>query len=458
MKTRIGIIGLAMSSVFAGSALAAVSAEEAKQLGTTLTAIGAEKAGNKEGTIPAYTGEGVKPPANYDPKKPQDRPNPYANEKPLFSITAQNAAQYADKLDGTMELFKKFPDFRMDIYPTHRSSTVPKWVADNTIKNATACKGTGNDLKLEGCYGGYVFPIPKNGTQVMWNHLTAYEAESWQGFSRAYIVANTGKVTQVSGDDYVQQSDFYDPAKTTPSTSETIYWKVRVDSVEPPRKAGEKLVLIDPLDILGVGRRAWQYIPGQRRVKLAPDLAYDTPAPTGGGVITMDDAKVFLGSLDRYDWKMLPKKEKFIMANSFMMTDKGRCSDKVVLTKSFMNPDCVRWELHRVWVVEAKIKPGFRHIYPHRFFYWDEDNYAGGGSEQFDAAGKMYRQSYAVAFPFWTTEGAGTAGDGTVTYDLNTGNYFQQGTDASPGQGKWIIQAKKPLYFSPEALAGEGIR
>lgn len=452
------ILVSAIGALFASCALAAVSPDVAKQLGTTLTVIGAEKAGNKEGTIPEYTGEGVKPPANYDPKDPFRRPDPFANEKPLFSITAQNVAQYADKLDGMVEMFKKYPNFRMDIYPTHRSSTLPKWVQDNTIKNATECKGIDNDLRLEGCYGGTAFPIPKNGTQVMWNHLTAFEANAWVGMSHSFVVANNGNVTLVDGADYWQQSWYYDPARTTPAKSETIYWSVRVDSNAPPRRVGEKLVLLDPVDTLGVGRRAYQYVPGQRRVKMAPDLAYDTPAPTGGGIITMDDAKVFLGALNRYDWKLLGKKEKFIMANSFKLADKGACSDVVALTKNFLNPDCVRWELHRVWVVEGKLKPEFRHIYHRRLFYWDEDNYAGGASDEYDAGGKSYRQTHAIAYPFYVTEGAGTAGDGTVTYDLLTGSYAVQGSDATKGQGKAIIPPKKDLFFSPEALAGEGIR
>ena len=448
-----------VSAAFAGSAFAAVSADEAKQLGNTLTAIGAEKAGNKEGTIPAYTGEGVKSPAGWDAlPKPTGRPDPFASEKPLFSITAQNAAQYADKIDGMADMFKKYPSFRMDVYPTHRTSVVPKWVADNTLKNATACKGTDNDLKLDGCYGGYAFPIPKNGTQAMWNHLTAYEASSWQGVSHSFVVSNSGNVTLVDGSDYWQQSWYYDPGRTTPTQPSTIYWSVRVDANAPARRNGEKLVLLDPLDALTVGRRAFQYIPGQRRVKLAPDLAYDTPAPTGGGIITMDDAKVFLGGLDRYDWKLLGKKEKYIIANNFRLADQTTCDDNKVMIKNFLNPDCVRWELHRVWAIEGKLKAGLRHIYQRRIFYWDEDNFAGGSSDEYDASGKIYRISHALAFPFWANEGAGTAGDGTVTYDLFTGNYAMQGSDATKGQGKWVIPRKKDLFYSPDALAGEGIR
>ena len=449
----------AVSAAFAGSAFAAVSADEAKQLcGPVLTCIGAEKAGNKEGTIPAYTGEGVKPPANYDPKEPFRRPDPFAGEKPLFSITAQNAAQYADKLDGMVEMFKKYPNFRMDVYPSHRTGVYPKAVLDNTVKNATACHGAdASELKLEGCYGGFAFPIPKTGTQAMWSHLTNYESYSWGGFSTSWVIATNGVASLVGGNGFWQRSKYFTPGATAPAAANSIYWEVRVDSEAPARRNGEKLVLIDPLDVLGVGRRAFQYIPGQRRVKLAPDLAYDTPSPNAGGSATMDDAKVFLGAVDRYDWTLKGKKEKYIMYNNFKATEHTTCTDAVINTKNFANPDCVRWELHRVWVVHGKLKPGLRHIYPTRDFFWDEDSYAAGLSENYDASGKLYRIVTAIAFPFYSFEG-GTSGDGTFNYDLATGVWSSQGSWSNKGSGIAPQTPREDRFFTPEALASEGIR
>ena len=440
---------------------AAVSPEEAKQLdGPVLTPIGAERAGNKDGTIPAYTGDGLKAPPGFgsDSKDPYKRMDPFANEKPMFSITAQNAAQYADKLDGLVDMFKVHPNFRMDIYPTHRTAMYNKTVLDNTLKNATSCKGVDNDLKLEGCWGGFAFPIPKNGAQVMWNHLTSYRGVAWGGYSNGFVIANDGTVSSVGTNRFWQQSKYFDPKATAPSTGKTLYWMVRVDTEGPARRVGEKLVLLDPLDVLNVGRRAYQYIPGQRRVKLAPDLAYDTPSPFGGGAATMDDAQVFLGALNRYDWKLIGKKEKYIMYNSFKLTDHGACNGSIIYKKNFANPDCVRWELHRVWAVEGKIKPGYRHIYPRRVFYWDEDNYAAGLSENYDAANKLYRVVTALAFPFWASEGGGVSGDGTYNYDLQSGVWSAQGSWSENGCGEAQQEPHNDAFFSPEVLAGEGIR
>jgi Protein of unknown function (DUF1329) len=456
LQTKFSIAVVAAAS--AGCAMAAVSAEEAKALGTTLTYIGAQKEGNKEGTIPAFTGEGVKPPANYDPKEPFRRPDPFANEKPLFSITAQNAAQYADKLDAMVEMFKVYPNFRMDVYPSHRTGIYPKAVVENTFKNATSCKGTDGDIRIEGCWGGFAFPIPKNGAQVMWNHLTNYESFAWGGYSDSWVIANNGTASLIGGNLFWQQSKYFDPSNTAPSKGNTTYWEVRVDSVAPARRVGEKLVLIDPLDVLTFGRRAYQYIPGQRRVKLAPDLAYDTPSPNAGGAATMDDAKTFLGSIDRYDWKLMGKKEKYIMYNNFKATEHTTCTNAVINTKNFANPDCVRWELHRVWVVQATIKPGYRHIYPKRTFYWDEDGYAAGLSENYDAGGKLYRVVSSVAFPFYSTEGGGTSGDGTFNYDLQTGVWSSQGSWADKGAGLAPQTPHTDIFYASETLAGEGIR
>ena len=53
MRKLIAVMAL---SVLAANVMAAVSPEEAAKLGTSLTPVGAEKAGNADGSIPAWTG------------------------------------------------------------------------------------------------------------------------------------------------------------------------------------------------------------------------------------------------------------------------------------------------------------------------------------------------------------------------------------------------------------------
>lgn len=445
----------ALMAALAGSAVAAVSAEEAKQLGgATLTIFGAEKAGNKDGTIPEYTGAQLKAPASWDPKEPGRRPDPF-NEKPLLSITAQNAAQHADKLtEGMKELFKRYPSYRMDVYPSHRTLIYPKYVLDNTLKNATACKTDENEVRVEGCYGGFPFPIPKTGSQLMWNHLLAYENITWASNTRSWIVPISGSPVLTGGTNGVQNTPFFDPGRTTPAQRRDVYWRFHVESNAPTRQVGEKLIVIDHVDST---RRAYQYIPGQRRVKLAPDLAYDTPSPYTGGSSNMDDGKVFLGAPDRYDFKLVGKKEKYIPYNTFNLTDYKVCpEDKVTSTKSFPNPDCVRWELHRVWVVQASLKPNYRHIYKSRTFYFDEDSYLSGMADNYDAAAKLYRVIWAASYPFY--EGGANAGGNTFQIDMHTGIWSVQGSTMAPGTGYFPVAQKPENFYSPESLAGEGIR
>jgi hypothetical protein len=455
------VLVAAAASVFAGSALAAVSADEAKQLGTTLTAWGAEKAGNKDGTIPAYTGERPLLPLA-DPTRPDKIGDPYANEKPLFAVTAQNMAQYGDKVsEGQKAMLSKYPGYRLDVYPTHRTAIHDQRMLDNTLKNATACKAVDNGLKLEGCYGGITFPIPKTGNEAVWSHMLSHPAYQFDGFVNTWVVNPDGKKILQATYHTFQEAPYLDPAlagKVLPSS--TAYWKLRFDAQGPARRIGEKTIIVDSMDPRDPGRRAWSYIPGQRRVKLAPDLAYDTPSPAAGGAATMDEQRVFLGAQDRYDMKLLGKREMFIPYNNNKLLDSQKCPDLVSHTKSFINPDCMRWELHRVWVVEAKLRSGFRHNIPRKVMYFDEDEWSSGLSDNWDAAGKIYHVDVFPMFPYFNQATGQNGGDAGAFYDLSTGIYATTLGIGDPGVGIYAPRSKpiEKNFFSPEALAGEGIR
>jgi len=164
---------------------AKVSPEEAALLGiegTPLTPVGAERAGNAEGTIPAWTGGITEPPAGY--VKGGWYVDPFATDEILFTITASNYEQYADKLTvGTQALFKRYPEtFLMNVYPTHRSASYPDWYYEGSIANASTTEWCGNPeptlaercIKRESRVRGIPWPIPKTGGEVMWNHTYTY--------------------------------------------------------------------------------------------------------------------------------------------------------------------------------------------------------------------------------------------------------------------------------------------
>ena len=461
MKNSIKISAAIFAAAFAGLATAAVSADEAKQLGgSVLTAWGAEKAGNKEGTIPAYTGERARTTTIEGAKTPGNYVDPYASEKPLYSITAQNMGQYSSVLtDGQVALFKRYPTFRMDVFPTHRTAIHEKYMLDNTAKNATACKTENDGQKLTGCYGGFPFPIPKTGAEAVWSHIMSHPAANWEGHIRTFIVDANGKLILNAEYHSTQSAPYLEPAMAGKVLPEGYqYWKLRFDAKAPARRIGENTIIIDPLDPKEPGRRAWSYIPGQRRVKLAPDLAYDTPSPASGGASTMDEQRLFLGAMDRYDFKLVGKKEVLMMYNDYKLTDYRVCPNEVSHTKNHLNPDCVRWELHRAWVVEAKLKPGFRHSLPKRVLYFDEDTWAAGTADSWDAAGSVYRIDNCPLIP-WGDKAAGQiGGDYTYTYDLQTGIVSSTGGVGYPGANYPAVASVPATIYSPEALAGEGVR
>ena len=173
------LVALAVSALATQGADAAPTAAEAARLGKDLTPVGAEKAGNKEGTIPAWTGGLCSPPAGYKPANGKNGfpyVDPFAAEKPIARITADNLSQWADKLDRRprSKLFKRFPaTYRMDVYPTHRTACHPDWVYENTIKRVMNPKLVGDAPGLDGAHAQVPFPIPKTGQEAMWNSVTA---------------------------------------------------------------------------------------------------------------------------------------------------------------------------------------------------------------------------------------------------------------------------------------------
>ena len=313
------MLAASFAAMFCSGALA-VSADEAKQLGTTLTAVGAEKAANKEGTIPEYTG-GIKAPADFKAGS-GFRPDPYAAEKPRLVITGKDMAANADKLtEGTKELLKRYPTMRVDVYPTHRTVALPQRVLDNTLKNATGAKTVEGGVALENVMAGYPFPIPKSGSEAIWNHLLRYNGLGYDnGKYENWNVDSAGVPTLAVTGELNWAWPIFDPKKTGPINATDPYWLVKINYVGPARRNGEALLWIDAVNPMKQPRKAWQYLPGQRRVKLAPDLAYDTPNPGSAGAGTYDDVAVFNGAIDRYDWKLVGKKEMYVPYSTYRLT------------------------------------------------------------------------------------------------------------------------------------------
>lgn len=439
---------LLLSALFSFIAQAGIGADEVRQLGSTLTAVGAEAAASADGAIPAYAGGLTTAPAGYK-KGDGLLPDPYAGEKPLYAITAANAGEHAAQLTaGAQALLKRYPSFRIDVYPTHRSVAFPKYVTDNTLGCATTASTKQDGQSMLGCLAGFPFPVPKTGSEAMWNHLVRFEGQAQQTTYRNYNV-NGGKPTLAVEAVATNEYPYWDPAKKGSDT----YWRLKLAYTGPARRAGEVILLIDPLDYTKGGRRAWQYLPGQRRVKLAPDLAYDTPSPGTSGASTYDDTFLFNGSLDRYTFKLVGKQDMVVPYNDYKLS--YATTQDELFKPQHLNPDVVRWERHRVWVVEASLAPGKRHIYSKRRFYIDEDSWMVLAADEYDARGELYRVGFAYQTPRYDLPAPNASVFGH--YDLVSGIYTLVGWSAQTGG----VRFTTPLGdkdWSADAIAGNGLR
>jgi hypothetical protein len=452
MKFVKTVLAASLAMVFAAQAQAAVSTQEAAKLGTSLTQAGAEKAGNADGSIPAYNGGLTTPPASFKAGDSM-RPDPFASEKPVLVIDGKNVDQYKGLLTATtVELAKRFPTFRVDVFPTHRTVSLPQAILDNGVKNATGAKSLEGGLAIDNVLPGIPFPIPQSGNEAMWNFLLRYQGVSISSKYDSWNVDSAGVPSLATTGQANISYPIYENL-SQPISSADVYYQMKLSYTGPARRAGEAVMLKDAANPLQQPRRAWQYLPGQRRVKLAPNLAYDTPNPGTAGAGTYDDVFVFNGALDRYDWKLVGKQEMIVPYNTYKLTYVQ--DPKSLTTANHLAPDFVRWEKHRVWVVEGNLKAGARHIYAKRRFYLDEDSWTALASDQYDARGQLYRGSFAFLSQSYDKQ----VPDSTpfMIYDLVGGSYNINGVVGPYGGIKYIEPLSK-AQWSSESLAGAGIR
>lgn len=442
-----------MLSLFAASVMAAVSADEAEKLGTTLTPIGAEKAGNAAGTIPEWTGGLATNAAAVD--SGGFLSNPYAGEKPLFTITAQNMDQYKDKLTpGQQAMFKRYPDtYRMPVYTTHRSANMPAEVVEATKANAVNTKMVQNGNGLENFRIANAFPIPKNGLEVVWNHITRYRGGSVKRIVTQATPQTNGSYSLVYFDDeFVFPSNLKDYDSSKPSNI-LFYFKQRVTA--PSRLAGNVLLVHETLDQIKEPRMAWLYNAGQRRVRRAPQVSYDGPGTAADGLRTSDNLDMYNGAPDRYNWKLNGKKEIYIPYNSYEL-DSPKLKYDDIIKAGHINQDLTRYELHRVWHVTATLKEGERHVYAKRDFFIDEDTWQAVQIDHYDGRGNLWRvaEAHSVHYfnkqvPWYSIE---------TIYDLQSGRYLALGMNNEEKSSYEFGAEATSREFTPAALRQAGVR
>ena len=437
-KPLVALLTLLLGS--APLAQAKVSAEEAAKLDKELTPMGAERAGNKAGTIPAW--EGGLPQKDY----PRGA-NPYAEDKPLYTITSANLKQYEALLtEGQKMLFKTFPDsYQMPVYPTRRSASYPAWFNEATKNNATKVELTNEGYGCKGAAQGYPFPIPKNGTEVMWNHIMRYNTKGFKGYVVAIPTQADG--SWVAERNYVELSFVYNNPKTTLETLNNQNLYALIKTVAPPNKAGTSDLLHVPIDRKAENTGVWEFNPGLQRVRRIGEVGYDNPL--FDGLMTHDQLDMFNGPLDRYTIKLLGKKEVLIPYNSYRLYD-PKLKYKDIAQKGHIRRDLTRYELHRCWVIEAEVKPGFNHRYKKRTFWLDEDSWIVHLQDIYDERGQFWRtaESHSINFANVPVVVNGVQ----VHYDLQSRRYVAINLTNEESKLIEYDWEKEPKYFTPQQL------
>ena len=448
------LAALCLTSLAAGTALAGVSAEQAATLGQELTPMGAEMAGNADGSIPPWNAEGTPIPADYVMGS-GNYTNPFPDDKPIYTIDGSNWQEYADVLsEGTKGMFEKYgaDGFKMNVYPTRRGYKAPDWLYSNNVKNATGASLVADGQKIEGNYPGVPFPIPQSGLEVLWNHMIRFGIEREYEYDVYYVGANGKPVLSTTGRSSSSYPMFREPDKLV---GDRAWTQLRINYDAPARRAGEILLVHEPgADYTeGKGRKAWQYLVGQRRVRLAPAVSFDTPNPGVAGTSTYDDSFIYNGSPERFDWKLIGKKEIIVPANCYDFLFGSRVEDQ--LGPKFFKPEYIRYEKHRVWIVEGNLKDGSRHLYSKRRFYMVEDSWTALTGETYDARGNLWRVQYAYPANMYDTGGAYS--NAYAGWDLLQNIYNINGK-AIPGKFKLGLDGVSEKYFTPKGMARSGVR
>jgi hypothetical protein len=435
-----------------GQAFAGAKPDQVHRLSEDLTPMGSERAGNADGTIPEWTGGITQPPAGYSPG--DHHPNPWPDDQPLFRITGANYKDYADKLSvGQIGLFEKYGDtYFMDVFQSRRSTSFPEHIYEMSIKNASTAKLADEGEGVIDAAEGFPFPFPENAYELMWNHKLKFKDIGGVRYNNQIAPTADGNysVTVIREE---LLGLYYKRGTTIADTNNILlYFFQEVES--PARLAGNILLVHETLNQTVQPRQAWVYNPGQRRVRRAPNVAYDNPGTGSDGLRTNDMTDMFNGAMDRFDWKVVGKKELYIPYNSYDAHAEGISYDEFV-QPGHLNPELMRYELHRVWIIDATLKDGMRHINARRTFYLDEDSYQIVLIDHYDGREQLWRVSECHSINYYDVPTTWSTIE--AHYDLQSGRYVAQGFDNTMAVNTFGVEMN-PSQYTPQALRTRGRR
>mgnify|MGYP002700358962 FL=1 len=448
MKKYITTASLLMLTIASSSVLAKVSPEEAAKLGTTLTPLGAVMSANAAGTIPAWTG-GLNS-KNSTKSEDSGRPaHPFPADKPLMVITSANYSDYKNNLSpGQIAMFEKYADYKMPIYKSKRTAAYSDNLYGVIKKNATTAELVQSGNGIINFDTAIPFPIAKNGSEVIWNHITRYRGGTAKRFLTTIPVQSNGSFVPVKMNDQLVWPEFLKEGRDADKDDNILFYYLQ-EITAPARLTGTALLVHETIDQVKEARKAWVYNAGQRRVRRAPNVAYDGPGAGTDGLRATDNYDMYNGAPDRYDWKLIGKKELYIPYNSYNLIDTNAKYEDLI-EEGHLNADYLRYELHRVWQVEATLKEGARHIYAKRTFFIDEDTWGASVIDHYDGRGELWKLSEAHNIQFYDVDTPWMVAE--TLYDLNSGRYLVTGLSNEEPTFMIFGEKVKRTDFSTSAL------
>ncbi|MET1080406.1 MAG: DUF1329 domain-containing protein [Pseudomonas sp.] len=429
-------------------AQAKVEPAQASRLEKDLTPLGGERAGNAAGTIPAWSGGVLSPPAGYEPGR--HHLDPYAKDVPQYQVNSKNLAQYQALLPaGLKALLEKHPDFYLRVFPTRRSASMPQRIYDATRQNAQNASLISGGNGVEGAAAGIPFPLPQTGQEAIWNHVMRYRGDQAQAVTNQAAVLANGSYTLLKLEREVYFVYGRDGMTPDALNNTLFFYKYKV--VAPSKLAGSALVVQETLDQVLAIRKAWRFNKGERRVRRLPQLAHNAVQPDTNGMVTSDMTDGYNGAPDWYDWKLVGKQEMLVPYNSYAVHQKGIPYEKIV-NKHFINPELLRYELHRVWVVEASLRKGFTH-HEKRRFYLDEDSWQILAVDLYDKDGELSGLQEAHPINYYDVPMFSSTLE--TYYDFAGERYFVDGLDNNEPPYNFNVQLS-PTDFTAQALRREG--
>ncbi len=153
---------------------------------------------------------------------------------------------------------------------------------------------------------------------MIWNHIARYRGLYGVRNAAEAVIQRNGNFSLVEAQQEILFKFYENKGQGDQNDNILFYYLSFIKS--PARLAGGAVLVHETLDQSKDMRVAWAYNAGQRRVRRAPNLSFDAPISASEGIRTADSTDMYNGSPERYEWKLIGKKEIYIPYNNYKIT------------------------------------------------------------------------------------------------------------------------------------------